>query len=78
VQTPEARELFELARRLRLSSLDLSVLCGVATETIRRCELTGRLPARRAQREAVLRFLQRSRGATKRSELRLEDLEAAS
>jgi hypothetical protein len=69
----QAHELFEIARRLRLSITTLGVLCGVAPLTIRHVEMTGRMPARRIQREAIERFITRSRNAQRRSELRLED-----
>lgn len=71
-------ELAAIARRLRLSTSDLATLIGIAPQTVRLIELTSRLPSRRAQREAVERFVDRSRVATKRSELRLEDLEVQS
>jgi len=76
--SPVVSELAAIAKRCRLSTSDVACLVGVAAQTVRLIELTGKLPSRRAQRERVLRFVQRSRCAAKRSELRLEDIEVPS
>ncbi len=72
---PRVQELLDLEKRHSLATTDVATLTNLAASTVRFVECSGRLPVRRLQREALLRFLDRARSAKKRSDLHLEDLD---
>jgi hypothetical protein len=74
----EVAELFAHVDRLALRHTDVAALCGIAAQTVRFCEVSGRLPRRARQRKALLRLLERLREAGRRSDLSLEDCEVTS
>jgi hypothetical protein len=76
--TDTVEELLDLQDRLGLSEAALAGLIGISNHTLREIRLGRRLPHSKRGRVRVQDFVDRNRGASSRTDLRLSDEPGAS